>query len=37
MPNGDARSKKIYESLDDWLKMMMKAVVRTKIKRNDEN
>ena len=37
MPNGDARSKKIYESLDDWLKMMVKAVVRPKRKINEEN
>lgn len=35
LPNGDARSKKIYESLDDWLKMMLKAVVRPKRKGDD--
>ena len=35
LPNGDVRSKKIYESLDDWLKMMLKAVVKPKRKGND--
>ena len=34
-PEGDRRSKKIFSSLDDWLKMMLKAVVRPKRKISD--
>ena len=30
MPDGDVRSKKVYASLDEWLKTMLKAVVRPK-------
>jgi hypothetical protein len=30
MPDGDVRSKRVYASLDEWLKTMLKAVVRPK-------
>ena len=36
LPNGDLRSKKIYSSLDDWLKMMLKAIVKPQRKGHDE-
>ena len=27
-PNGDPRSKRIYEQLDDWLKVVVRMVMR---------
>ena len=29
-PSGDIRSKRIYESLDDWLKVVIRIMLRKK-------